>query len=250
MLPGGTHEATVSSSARGVTFRHERFEKDIGGHRVNVFDTVGLGEGRAGTAPALETIEALYRLMRGLEGGVSLLVYVVRGPRLSYSIRQNYELFYEIFCQERVPIVVVITGLENEEDMDGWWARNETAYSEENMTFAGAACITAIKGRRNMFAQEFEESQEKVVRLISDHCFRTTWLPLTTVGSGCSLAYWLVTIIVICMNRFSQLFNIPDIIILRLLYDSLKKFCNMNDTDASLLANRIHNDAILLKPPA
>ena len=89
MLPGGCHEATVSSTARRVTFRHERFEKDIRGHRINVFDTVGLGEGKTGTVSAAKAIEALYRLMRGLNGGVSLLVYVVRGPRLRHSIRKK-----------------------------------------------------------------------------------------------------------------------------------------------------------------
>jgi predicted GTPase len=177
MLPGGCHEATVSSTAKGVTFQHECFKKDIRGHHINVFDTVGLGEGKSGTVSAPKAIEALYRLMRGLDGGVSLLVYVVRGPRLSPSIRKNYELFYEIFCQKKVTIVIVITGLENEEDMDDWWKKNETAYIEEKMTFAGAACITAIKGKRNMFAQEFEESQAKVEALVFDHCFKTTWLP-------------------------------------------------------------------------
>ena len=94
MLPGGSHEATVSSSAKGVTFKHERYEKDIGDHRINVFDTVGLGEGKSGTVPAAKTIELLYRLMCGLKDGINLLVYVVRGPRLSSSIRKtmNYSM--------------------------------------------------------------------------------------------------------------------------------------------------------------
>ena len=127
-----------------------------------MFDTVGLGEGRSGTISAPKAVEALYQLMRGLDDGVSLLVYVVRGPRFSDTIRKNYELFRDIFCQKKVPAGLVITGLEHEEDMDGWWKRNEMAYSEEVMTFAGVACVTAITGKHDMFAQEFEESREKV----------------------------------------------------------------------------------------
>ena len=244
MLPGGSHEATVSSSAKGVTFKHERYEKDIGDHRINVFDTVGLGEGKSGTVPAAKTIELLYRLMCGLKDGINLLVYVVRGPRLSSSIRKNYELFYDIFCQKKVPIVVVITGLENEEDMDGWWEENQMAYSEENMTFAGAACITAIKGRRNMFAPEFGESQEKVERLILDHGFKTTWLPPPPLG-GTS---WLVTCIVNCFNKLAKFFNFRQLVFSPFLYKSLRNLGDMGDEDAILVANKIHND--VLQTPA
>jgi len=242
MLPGGCREATVSSSANGVTFRHDCYEKVIRGRHINVFDTVGLGEGKSGTIPAAKAIESLYRLMRRLENGVNLLVYVVRGPRLSHSIRKNYELFYEIFCQKKVPIVIVITGLENEEDaMDDWWMENKTAYSKENMTFAGAACITAIKGKRNMFAQEFEESQEKVERLILDHGFGTTWLPPPPLG-GTS---WLVTVLVNCMNRIAEFCKFRPIVISQFLYKLFKDLGDMDDYDAILAANKVHNDTLL-----
>ena len=238
MLSGGSREAKVSSSAKGETFRHERYEKDIRGHRINVFDTVGLGEGKTGTVSAPKAIEALYRLMRGLNDGVSLLVYVVRGPRLSHSIRKNYELFYEIFCQKKVPIVLVVTGLENEEDMDSWWKRNEAAYGEEKMTFSDAACITAIKGKRDMFAQEFEESRVKVEGLIWDHCFETTWVP----PAGAS---WLGTLIVNYLNKFSKLLNFRPIVIAKAIYDALMYLGDMNDWEARVMANKIHNESIL-----
>jgi len=183
--------------------------------------------------------------MRGLDDGVSLLVYVVRGPRLSPSIRKNYELFYEIFCEEKVPIVIVITGLENEEDMEGWWKRNEAAYSEDQMTFAGAACITAIKGKNNVFAQEFKESGEKVEGLILDHCFKTTWLPPT--GGWVS---WLRTFLLNNVNRVAKLLSLRPIVMVKSIYDALMKVGDMEDMEARVMANKIYNRCMRDPSPA
>ena len=237
MLSGGP-DATVSSTAKGETFQHSRYEKVIGDHRINVFDTVGLGEGKKGTVSASKAIEALYGLMRGLDDGVSLLVYVVRGPRLSDSIRKNYELFYEIFCMKKVPIVLVITGLEHEEDMDGWWERNKAAYIDE-MTFADAACITAIRGKKDIFAEEFEESRCKVERLVWNNCFQTTWQPLA--GGKAS---WLGTILVNHLNKVAEHLHLQPIVIAKSVYNALMSYGDLDEKQARYVANRIHNKTI------
>ena len=236
MLSGGD-EARVSSTAKGETFRHDRYEKYIQGHRINVFDTVGLGEGKRGTVSTAKAIEALYQLMRGLDDGVNLLVYVVRGPRLSESIRKNYELFYEIFCQKKVPIVLVITGLENEDDMDGWWERNEEAYRDDNMTFYDVACITAIKGKKGMFAEEFEESRRKVEALIWNNCFETTWLP--PAGGKAS---WLGTLLVNHLNILARLLHLRPIVIAKSVYHALMYYGDLDERQARLITNRIQQN--------
>ena len=238
MLSGGS-EATVSSTAKGQTFRHDCYEKVIRGHCINVFDTVGLREGKKGRVPAAKAIEGLYRLMRGLDDGVSLLVYVVRGPRLSDSIRKNYELFYEIFCQRKVPIVLVITGLEHEEDMYGWWGRNEAAYRDEKMMFADVACVTATtKGKRNLFAKEYEESQKKVEELVLGQCFKTTWLPPRR-----GKASWLAALLVNHMNELAELLHLQPIVIAKSIYEALMSYGDMDKKQAKLEANRIYNEA-------
>ncbi|EDR06314.1 uncharacterized protein LACBIDRAFT_329003 [Laccaria bicolor S238N-H82] len=237
MLPGG-RVAAVNGDAKGVTFRHERYVKDIGGCRLDIFDTVGLNEGAAGTVSAPQAIEGLYRLMRGLDDGVSLLVYVVRGPRLKNSARKNYEMFYEIFCEKKVPIVLVITGLEHEDDMDEWWKRNEAAFSEEGMRFCGAACITATKGKRNLLAKEFEESREKVEKLILDHCPETPWLPPT--GGGAS---WHRRFLLNNVNRLAKPFHFKAKVFAKSIYQALRSYGEMDDEEARNLANRIYLDS-------
>ena len=234
MLSGGP-DATVSSTAKGETFQHSRYEKVIGDHRINVFDTVGLGEGKKGTVSASKAIEALYGLMRGLDDGVSLLVYVVRGPRLKNSARKNYEMFYEIFCEKKVPIVLVITGLEHEEDMDDWWKRNEATFGEEKMWFSGAACITATKGRRNMLEKEYEESRVKVEKLILKYCAETPWLP--PVGRG---ATWLGRFLVNNHNRLAKIFHFEVKVFATSIYQALKAYGGMDDKQAREWANKIY----------
>lgn len=233
MLPGGD-EAAVNGDAKGVTFRHERYVKDIGGCLLNIFDTVGLNEGAAGTVSAPKAIEGLYRLMRGLDNGVSLLVYVVRGPRLKNSARKNYEMFYEIFCEKKVPIVLVITGLEHEDDMDEWWKRNEAAFSEEGMRFCGAACITATKGKRDSFEEEFEDSRVKVEKLILNHCTEMPWLP--PAGKGAS---WFGRFVVKNRNVLAKIFHLKVQVFATSIYQALRS-CGIDDAQARELANKIY----------
>ena len=238
MLPGGDHVAKVNGDAKGVTFRHDRYVKEFGGCRLNIFDTVGLNEGARGTVSAPQAIEGLYRLMRGLDDGVSLLVYVVRGPRLKNSARKNYEMFFEFFCEKKVPIVLVITGLENEEDMDEWWKRNEAAFCEEGMTFSGAACITATRGKRNLLAKEFEESREKVEKLILKYCPETPWLP--PAGGGAS---WHRRFLLSNVNRLAKPLHFKVKVFATSIYQALRSYGEMDDDEARNLANKIYLDA-------
>jgi len=238
MLPGGGH-ATISSDAKGVTFQNKRYEKDIRGSPFNIFDTVGLNEGAGGaTVSPAKAIEGLYRLMRALDGGIHLLVQVVRGPRVKPSNRKNYEMFYEIFCEKQVPIVLVITGLENEDDMDAWWTRNHEPLREQGMSFDDAACITATEGWRAVFAKRFEESKGKIEKLISDRCCKIPWEPPEIQASR------LTTILVKTCNT---ILPFKTIVIAESVYQALKSFGDMTDKAARKEANKIHENSLRVR---
>jgi len=117
----GESKAKVGSDALGVTFQTDSYPIQIRGKSFKMYDTVGLSEGDSGTISASMAIGNLYQLIREVDGGVSLLVYVLRGPRLRSAARKNYRMFYEIFCMKQVPIVIVITGLEEQDDIQAWW---------------------------------------------------------------------------------------------------------------------------------
>jgi predicted GTPase len=170
----GPGKGKVSNDAIGTTFTHSLYKKTIAGSTFNVFDTVGLNQGMEGHRKPRETIAGLYNLIRKLDGGVHLLVFVVRG-RITDTTGPNYELFVNIFCDKRVPVAVVVTGLENEREMERWWFTNKVHFDRNNLLFCGFACITAISGSKNEYRSEYDESKRKVEQLICSSYSRVPW---------------------------------------------------------------------------
>lgn len=86
-------------------------------------------------------------------------MYCVRGARKTTALRGYYDLLHSRV--KGVPIVLVVTGLENQEPhMDAWWTTNQRFLSSQKMTFAGHACITAVT-LRDDDAAWLKERREK-----------------------------------------------------------------------------------------
>lgn len=177
---GTTHSGTeipISNGAVGCTFESTEYHAELNGKRYSLWDTAGLNEDAQGTLPHEESVNNLDFLLHNLGGRIHLLVYCIRGKRFRQVVKENYDLFYKQLCRSQVPIVVVVTGLENEEsDMENWWRRNVWEFNRYGLTFDGHACITSTRGkatgndRVHMFDQEYEESQKLVRSLIERSC--------------------------------------------------------------------------------
>lgn len=168
-----TQPARTSSSPNGCTFRHEIYNPVVHGRHVILVDTAGLneGDGHNGTVNHAAAVAEFYRLMTKLDGGIDLLMFCMRGPRIKTSMHANWKVFHEIICKKKVPIVLIVTGLEEEEDMDAWWTTNEGAFNKQGLYPDATACITATRGKRlkngtYRFEEEFKESQTKVRNII------------------------------------------------------------------------------------
>ncbi|KAF9444441.1 hypothetical protein P691DRAFT_807353 [Macrolepiota fuliginosa MF-IS2] len=164
----GRPVAKTSSGVRGCTFDSCAYDVDVLGQPMKLWDTAGLDEGETGRIPHSKSVVNLYKLVLDLgSNGVSLLMFVTR-PRFKDSTLKNWKLFHEIICQKKVPSVIIITGLELEEDRDEWWWKNRSELAEDyGITPDDHACITAVRGKslRNgthMFDEEFETSKERV----------------------------------------------------------------------------------------
>jgi len=169
----GADRAPVSSEAPGCTVESTPYRTQIKGLSFILYDTAGLNE--ITTIRHQDAVTNLRRLLESLTDGVSLLVYVIRGPRIKEYTVENYKRFFDICRQKKVPVVLVVTGLEHEEVMDQWWDRNWRVFDRHGMRFSGQACITATKGkwargRGYTFAEEYEESVEKVRQLVWESC--------------------------------------------------------------------------------
>jgi len=165
--------ADVSDSAVGSTPSNQPYDISHGDDNVYTFwDTAGLNEAENGTVSSQAAVQNLLDLVK--DRGANLLVYCIR-PRLVDIIRANYDLFCKIICMDKVPVVLVVTGLEGREDMDEWWRKNEKKIKKMKMVFAGHACITSWKGRGDMYETAYRESAEKVWRLVKENSTRQPW---------------------------------------------------------------------------
>jgi hypothetical protein len=182
--------AAVSNAAVGCTFESAPYDAELCGRKYRLWDTAGLNEGERGNVPADRAIESLQTLVQSLkDGGVSLLVYCIRGSRLRDIIKINYDLFHKIICGGNVPIVVVITGLENEEDMEDWWKDNAEDFFLRGMSFSAHACVTTTKGKvmrggQHMFEAEYRRSVGLVREIIASRCAKRPWTPDSSTWLG------------------------------------------------------------------
>ncbi|KDR80469.1 hypothetical protein GALMADRAFT_16684, partial [Galerina marginata CBS 339.88] len=180
--------ASVSGDAEGHTFKSTPYLVNVNGAtQVRFWDTAGLNEGEHGTVPAVQAMKNLQDLVGNMQG-VSLLLFCIRGSRFREIWKINYDLFAGVICQGKVPVVLLVTGLENESPMENWWTENSEEIVKRGMTFGGHACITSTRGKQlksgeYRYQEEFDESEIAVRKVVVDHCLGTpqmfdsgTWL--------------------------------------------------------------------------
>ena len=181
-LIAGEKISKTSSSAVGCTLDYKRHLLKLGDQRFAIWDTAGLDEGTQGTVPAEKAEVYLKELLRDLAkaSGIDLLIYCVRGTRVRSALLANYHLFYSAICRKKVPIAIVITGLENQEgNMDTWWLTNEKQFSALKMHFDNYACVTTLESSiENATLKERRKiSRTALIKMITSTCRTEQWMP-------------------------------------------------------------------------
>jgi len=101
----------------------------------------------------------------------SYTVYVVLDSEI---VRVNYVLFWGIMCEGKVPIVLLVTGLELQSNMNDWWKKNEQLVEQMGLGFDKHACVTTISGNHE---EKYQESEDMVWELVKKHCKPDPWVP-------------------------------------------------------------------------
>ena len=185
----GSKTTETSDGVLGCTFQSRRYMITINGEKVNVWDTAGHDEGTLGRVSPEMAERNLTQLLRELRSaeGVHLLVYCIRGPIVRKSLARNYVIFYSAICRKKVPIVAVVTGLENEPNsMDDWWTKGEKELAKYNMRFDDHACVTTIDMKKHVgsvFEERSIRSQQLVQNLIIDNCHRLATRPPSDINA-------------------------------------------------------------------
>lgn len=167
-LIAGSKLAETSPDAGACTFASNPYHVVLQNNRpFRVWDTIGLNEAEISRADYLRAIKQAYKLIKELErsGGIHLLLLCMRG-RITNSVQQNYRLFVNVLCGKKVPLGVVVTNLENEQCLEGWWTANEAVFKNSGISAHGHACITASPGMGNIFLDRYEESRKRMHELL------------------------------------------------------------------------------------
>ena len=140
--------AETSPDVGACTLQSTQYSFQVARRTFNIWDSVGLEEPSFDTPEKyIGAIEKSYKLIQQIEakGGLDLLLFCIRGPRVTATMQSNYRLFYEVLCEKRIPISAVVTHLEQEENlMEDWWVRNREEISKRDLKFSGHACITGL----------------------------------------------------------------------------------------------------------
>ncbi|KAH7888444.1 P-loop containing nucleoside triphosphate hydrolase protein [Phlebopus sp. FC_14] len=165
-LLAGWEIANVSSDVQGCTLDSTEYQFTVNRSTIRVWDTVGLDEPEIAVNSYLGAVEKAIHLIRRLEavGGISLLIFCMRGNRITATVQSNYRLFYEILGRKEVPVALVITHLERETEMEGWWPRNVKTMERYGIVSTGHACVTTLPGH-----PKYEESKQAILDLLSQY---------------------------------------------------------------------------------
>ncbi|KAG6333250.1 hypothetical protein ID866_5845 [Astraeus odoratus] len=152
-LIAGKDVAQISGAAEGCTLSSREYVIELGPYRFRIWDTVGLDEPATGVTGFFDAIKQAYSLICEVAaaGGINLLLFCLRGGRITAAVQSNYRLFYEVLCEKRVPIGLVITHLENERNMEDYWTNNKESFTRYEIKSVGHACVTALPSAQEKY---------------------------------------------------------------------------------------------------
>ncbi|KAL4077906.1 hypothetical protein J3A83DRAFT_1687619 [Scleroderma citrinum] len=174
-LIAGYEKAPISSGVEGCTLDSTEHRLIADTFCLRIFDTVGLNCTAVEEIEYLNAIQNAHKLIKALNhaGGVDLLLFCFPARRITDSQRASYKLFQEYLCEKKVPVVMIVTHLEEEEVMEQWWKKYEVALNRKFECLKDHACITAIgsnapayKRNPNYYRTKVEESRKTILELL------------------------------------------------------------------------------------
>lgn len=202
----GAQVAKTSPDAVACTTRTQSYDAIINGKNYRLWDTVGLDGGTMGLLRAAIAERNLKTFLRKIlkKNEPALLVYCARASRATRALVRHYQSVRLATRDYPVPMVIIVTGLENARgDMENWWDKNATELLKNGMEFVDHACITSIDDDPHdseLARRRRTDSQGVVQDLIFRNCIprdrsqNTPQYPPATGrqdgSKGLSLAVW------------------------------------------------------------
>lgn len=196
----------TDNGAKGITAKSHLYPPfDLNGLKVEVVDTVGLHESNHGTVPAEQAVIELVELLKKARDGFSLLVHVTRASRITQEHDEDYTFFVEKMTQNQIPVILAVTGCENEQPMQAWVERNQGAFKRFDYQEIVSCCFAAGGPMEAHFQPLRVLSRELLLKAIEAH---GTQAPVKIYGEGTSSTF--NEALTRIWNEFVSLAGLPD----------------------------------------
>lgn len=196
----------TDNGAKGTTAKSHLYPPFVlNGRKVEVVDTVGLHESSHGTVPAEQAVVELVELLKKAKDGFSLLVHVTRASRITQEHDEDYTFFVERMTQNQIPVILAVTGCENEQPMQAWAERNQDAFKRFKYQEIVSCCFAAGGPMEAHFQPLRVQSRELLLKAIEEH---GTQDPVKIYGEGTSNSF--NEALTRIWNEFVSLAGLPE----------------------------------------
>jgi len=141
-----------------------------------IIDTVGLGEASFSTTNAREAFSNLIDLLKKSMNGFNLLIYVKSVDRLKQEDENNYKLFVEEICKNRIPILCCCTKVDQVDvkHHNEWWLKNKDTFYNNSMRFNDglSGCFATPQRYYDLNKQIMEDSKKYLWVLVKKMFFQ------------------------------------------------------------------------------
>lgn len=198
-------ERAADNGPLGVTTKsHLHVPFEWAGRSIEVIDTAGLHESIHGTVPPEVAVQQLTDLLDKSRDGFSLLIHVARAGRITQAHDEDHDFFVNRFIEGKIPVMLAVTGCENEQDMADWPSHHAAAFER----FGYAAIVPGCYAKGGRFEEAYqplrEESRLALLQAIEAHALRE---PRKLFGGDTGQS--LTDVLGRVWNRFVEIAGLP-----------------------------------------
>jgi GTP-binding protein EngB required for normal cell division len=196
----------TDSGPRGVTSKthvYKSFKHQ--GRSIELVDTAGLHEAASGTVPTEQAAMQLVELLSHSKDGFTLLVHVARAGRITKQFEDDHEFFVRRMTDGKIPVVLVLTGCENEDPMQEWIYKHGKHFAHLQYKDAIPSCYARGGKLEKHFAPLREQSR---MALLDSIVSRALPSPVLLYGNGTSIT--LPQLVAKLWNDFVDITGLPE----------------------------------------
>ena len=196
----------TDNGAKGVTSKSHYYSAfNFGGCKIELVDTAGLHESTSGTVPAEEAVVQLVELLEKAKDGFSLLLHVTRASRITKEQEEDYRFFVDKVTERQIPVILAVTGCENEQPMGTWVEKNKRSFERFQYRDIIATCFAKGGALEAHFKPLRAESKGVLLNALVAHALPSPYR-LYGPGTGTTFSQALSRI----WNEFVEWSGLPE----------------------------------------